>query len=199
MKILLLDNYDSFTYNIAHYLRELTGHEIPVRRNDQVSLEEIEAYDAIVLSPGPGLPADAGIMHDLIRKFAPTKKIFGICLGMQAIGEVFGGTLLNLPSVFHGVATPATVLIRDEQIFKGVPDRFEAGRYHSWVVDEKTLPRSLEITAIDDTGRIMALRHKIFDVRGVQFHPESVLTPHGKTMILNWLNLQPATSNQQLL
>jgi anthranilate synthase component II len=187
MKILLFDNYDSFTYNIAHYLRELTGNEIPVRRNDQISLAEVEAFDAIVLSPGPGLPADAGIMQDLIRKFAPVKKILGICLGMQAIGEVFGGTLLNLPSVFHGVATTANILIPDEVLFRGLPDKIEVGRYHSWVVDEKTLPPDLEITADDESGRIMALRHKQFDVRGVQFHPESVLTPNGKAMINNWL------------
>jgi anthranilate synthase component II len=187
MKILLLDNYDSFTYNIAHYLRELTGQEIPVVRNDQIRMEEVEAYDCIVLSPGPGLPADAGIMPELIRRFAPTKRILGICLGMQAIGEVFGGTLINLPSVFHGVATTATILTPEEILFKGLPKKIEVGRYHSWVVDEKTLPPDLEITAIDESGRIMALRHKKFDVRGVQFHPESVLTPDGKKMISNWL------------
>lgn len=187
MKILLLDNYDSFTYNLAHYLHELTGHEIPVTRNDQISVPEVEIYDAIVLSPGPGLPADAGIMPDLIRKYASTKKILGVCLGMQAIGEVFGGTLLNLPSVFHGVATKATILDKEEILFRGLPETIEVGRYHSWVVDEKSLPPDLKITAIDESGRIMALRHKIFDVRGVQFHPESVLTPTGKQMISNWL------------
>jgi anthranilate synthase component 2 len=187
MKILLLDNYDSFTYNIAHYLRELTGYEIPVIRNDRIGLAEVEAYDAIVLSPGPGLPADAGIMTDLILKYAPVKKILGICLGMQAIGEVFGGNLLNLPSVYHGVATPATILDADEILFRDLPSKIEVGRYHSWVVDEKNLPPVLEITAVDDLGRIMALRHKQFDVRGVQFHPESVLTPYGKKMISNWL------------
>jgi anthranilate synthase component II len=187
MKILLLDNYDSFTFNIAHYLRELTGDEIPVIRNDQIGLDDVETYDAIVLSPGPGLPADAGIMNDLILRYAPVKKILGICLGMQAIGEVFGGTLLNLPSVYHGVATTAAILAPGEVLFKGLPEKIEVGRYHSWVVDEKTIPPVLEITAIDDFGRIMALRHKLFDVRGVQFHPESVLTPDGKTMISNWL------------
>ncbi len=187
MNILLLDNYDSFTYNIAHYLRELTGQEIPVIRNDQITLEEAGKYDAIVLSPGPGLPADAGIMHDLLRRFAPEKKILGICLGMQAIGEVFGGTLINLPSVFHGVATDATVLVPDEVLFRGLPPTLEVGRYHSWVVDEGKLPADLEITAVDNTGRIMALRHRKFDVRGVQFHPESVLTPHGKDMLRNWI------------
>jgi anthranilate synthase component 2 len=187
MKILLLDNYDSFTYNIAHYLREITGDEIPVVRNNQIGLVDIDAFDAIVLSPGPGLPADAGIMQDLIRKYAPVKKILGICLGMQAIGEVFGGTLLNLPSVFHGVATTVTTTVSDEILFKGLPEKMEVGRYHSWVVDEKSLPSCLEITAVDQSGRIMALRHKQYDVRGVQFHPESVLTPLGKRMISNWL------------
>ncbi len=187
MNILLLDNYDSFTYNIAHYLRELTGSEIPVIRNDQISLEAVGKYDAIVLSPGPGLPADAGIMNDLIRKYAGTRKILGICLGMQAIGEVFGGTLLNLPSVFHGVATTTDIVVDDEILFRGLPKKIEVGRYHSWVVDEHNLPSDLEITATDETGRIMALRHKKFDVRGVQFHPESVLTPHGKTMLNNWI------------
>ncbi|MFA6128631.1 MAG: aminodeoxychorismate/anthranilate synthase component II [Bacteroidales bacterium] len=189
MKILLLDNYDSFTYNIAHYLRELTGKDIPVIRNDQITLPEVDAYDAIVLSPGPGLPADAGIMPELIRKYAPVKRILGICLGMQAIGEAFGGTLLNLPSVFHGVSTNATILVPDEILFKGLPSKIDVGRYHSWVVDETRLPADLEITAVDDTGRIMALRHKRFDVRGVQFHPESVLTPSGKDMLKNWLNM----------
>jgi len=188
MKILLLDNYDSFTYNLAHYLKELTGQEIPVIRNDQITVAEVDPYDAIVLSPGPGLPEDAGIMHELIRTYAPAKKILGVCLGMQAIGEVFGGTLLNLPSVFHGVATAATILKADEILFRGLPEKIEVGRYHSWVVDENSLPTSLEITAVDESGRIMALRHKQYDVRGVQFHPESVLTPDGKTMIKNWLS-----------
>ena len=187
MKILLLDNYDSFTYNLAHYLRELTGEQIPVIRNDQITVDEVDAYDAIVLSPGPGLPKDAGIMPELILRYSPTKKILGVCLGMQAIGEAFGGTLLNLPSVFHGVATTIDILKPDEVLFKGLPAKIDVGRYHSWVVDETKLPPDLEITAADATGRVMALRHKKFDVRGVQFHPESVLTPHGKTMISNWL------------
>lgn len=187
MKILLLDNYDSFTYNIAHYLRELTGHAIPVIRNDQIGLDDIDAYDAIVLSPGPGLPADAGIMPELLGRYAPFKKILGVCLGMQAIGEAFGGTLLNLPSVFHGIATPTTILTPDEVLFLGLPETIEVGRYHSWVVDERTVPACLEVTAVDNTGRIMALRHRDFDVRGVQFHPESVLTPDGKKMLNNWL------------
>ncbi len=188
MKILLLDNYDSFTYNLAHYLRELTGQDIPVIRNDQITLDEVESYDAIVLSPGPGLPKDAGIMPALITRYAPTKKILGVCLGMQAIGEAFGGTLLNLPSVFHGVATTADIIQPEEILFKGLSPKIEVGRYHSWVVDERKLPGELEITATDETGRIMALRHRKYDVRGVQFHPESVLTPHGKTMISNWLH-----------
>jgi anthranilate synthase component 2 len=187
MNILLLDNYDSFTFNLAHYLRELTGRDIPVIRNDRIGLDEIGGYDAIVLSPGPGLPSDAGIMEELIRVYAPNKKIFGVCLGMQAIGETFGGTLLNLPSVYHGVATPATVTVSDESLFAGLPRTFPVGRYHSWVVDENRLPDDLQVTAVDGEGRIMALRHKRFDVRGVQFHPESVLTPDGKQMIRNWL------------
>lgn len=188
MKILLLDNYDSFTYNIAHYLRELTGAPVAVIRNDRIRVEEVEAYDAIVLSPGPGLPADAGIMNEVIKIYSPVKKILGICLGMQAIGEVFGGTLLNLPAVYHGVATTATIIAPDEILFKGLPGKIQVGRYHSWVVNESHLPENLEVTAIDDYGRIMALRHKKYDLRGVQFHPESVLTPEGKTMISNWLN-----------
>jgi len=187
MKILLLDNYGSFTYNIAHYLRELTGEDIPVIRNDQITVDEVGAYDAIVLSPGPGLPCDAGIMPEVIRRYGPTKRILGVCLGMQAIGESFGGSLLNLPSVFHGIATTATILQPGEILFRGLPEKIEVGRYHSWVVDERDVPACLEITAIDDTGRIMALRHREYDIRGVQFHPESVLTPDGKTMINNWL------------
>jgi len=189
MKILLLDNYDSFTYNIAHYLREITGTEITVKRNDEIGLDEVDAFDAIVLSPGPGLPADAGIMNALIHRYASRKKILGICLGMQAIGEVFGGRLLNLPVVFHGVATTACIIDPNEILFNGLPQKIEVGRYHSWVIDTASLPSDLQITATDESGNIMALRHKNWDIRGVQFHPESVLTPLGKKMIINWLNL----------
>jgi anthranilate synthase component 2 len=187
MNILLLDNYDSFTYNLAHYLRELTGSPVPVRRNDEISLEEVNSYDAIVLSPGPGLPKDAGIMPELLRTYAPTKRILGVCLGMQAIGESFGGRLINLDRVYHGQATPAIIIKSDEILFRGLPREISVGRYHSWVVASEGLPPELEITAIDENGQIMALRHKQFDIRGVQFHPESVLTPDGKRMIENWL------------
>ena len=187
MNILLLDNYDSFTYNLAHYLREITGDEIPVIRNDQISIEEIDRYDAIVLSPGPGLPKDAGIMLELLRRYSPTKRILGVCLGMQAIGECFGGTLINLDRVYHGQATPATILKPDEILFRGLPGRITVGRYHSWVVSGDGFPDSLEITAVDDNGQVMALRHKQFDVRGVQFHPESILTPDGMRILKNWV------------
>jgi len=187
MNILLLDNYDSFTYNLAHYLREITGDEIPVIRNDQITVEEIDRYDAIVLSPGPGLPKDAGIMPELLRRYSPTKRILGVCLGMQAIGECFGGILINLDRVYHGQATPATILKPDEILFRGLPARITVGRYHSWVVSGDGFPDSLEITAVDDNGQVMALRHKQFDVRGVQFHPESILTPEGMKMMENWV------------
>ncbi len=187
MKILLLDNYDSFTYNLAHYLRDIVGAEIPVIRNDQVTLDEIRHYDAIVLSPGPGLPDDAGIMKEVIRVFGETKKILGVCLGMQAIGEVYGGSLRNLDTVFHGIATLARTTVEDEPLFQNLGSSFPVGRYHSWVVNREGLPAHLEITAVDDHGEIMALRHKTLDVRGVQFHPESILTPGGMQMLRNWI------------
>lgn len=186
MKILVLDNYDSFVYNLVHYLREM-GHEPVVYRNDKITLEEVEAFDRILLSPGPGVPSEAGIMPELIKKFAPTKSILGVCLGHQAIGEAFGGTLENMSDVLHGIATHALVKKADERLFKGLPAQFKTGRYHSWTVVPETLPDSLEVTAIDENGRIMALAHKTYDVRGVQFHPESVLTEHGKQMLQNWL------------
>ena len=187
MKILLLDNYDSFTYNLAHYLREITGKAVPVIRNDEITLDEVDRYDAIVLSPGPGLPKDAGIMPELLRRYSPTKRILGVCLGMQAIGECFGGSLINLDRDYHGQATPATILKPDEILFRGLPRQITVGRYHSWVVSDEDFPDSLEITAIDDNGQVMALRHKQFDVRGVQFHPESVLTPEGMGMMRRWV------------
>jgi anthranilate synthase component 2 len=187
MNILLLDNYDSFTYNLAHYLRELTGKPVQVRRNDDITLDEIEPFDTIVLSPGPGLPCDAGIMPELLKNYASTKKILGVCLGMQAIGESFGGRLINLDRVYHGQATPAIILKSDEVLFRGLPREISVGRYHSWVVASEGFPPELEVTAIDENGQIMALRHKTLDVRGVQFHPESVLTPDGKRMMENWL------------
>ncbi len=188
-KVLVLDNYDSFTYNLVHYIREHPGCSVEVYRNNKISLEQVAGYDRIVLSPGPGLPDEAGILKDLVRRYAPTKKIFGVCLGMQAIGEVFGGSLTNLPQVYHGVAMP---LFREEKrnpIFEGVPKKFIAGRYHSWVISEKGFPDKLAITSRDDQGRIMSIRHREYPVFGLQFHPESILTPYGKQMIFNFLNL----------
>ncbi|RYE19060.1 MAG: aminodeoxychorismate/anthranilate synthase component II [Sphingobacteriaceae bacterium] len=186
-KILIIDNYDSFTYNLVHLVNEL-GLECEVWRNDQFELEDIEAFDKIILSPGPGIPSEAGLLLKVIRKYAPTKSIFGVCLGQQAIAEVFGGELLNLSRPMHGLATPIKVTDSEEKLFAGLPEIFNVGRYHSWVVAAKGLPEEIQITAIDEKDNsIMALRHKTYDVRGVQFHPESVLTEHGKAMMHNWL------------
>lgn len=186
MKLLLFDNYDSFTYNIAHALRDL-GVEPDVVRNDKISLDEVEKYDKIIISPGPGIPKEAGLLMSLLKRYAGKKPILGVCLGHQAIGENFGATLHNLPEVYHGVATPIKVVKKD-YLFEGLPEEFKVGRYHSWVVDNKNFPTDeLEVTAIDENGMIMALRHKIYDIRGVQFHPESILTPEGERMIQNWL------------
>lgn len=184
-KILILDNYDSFTYNIVHLVNEL-GVETDVFRNDRITVDEVGQYDRIILSPGPGLPCEAGILPELIRHYAPEKSILGICLGEQAIGECFGATLENLSEVYHGVHTPVQV-IAEEKMFEGLGDHFEVGRYHSWVVSRKSLPDCLTVTAEDAHGQIMALAHKTYDVRGVQFHPESIMTPQGKKMIANWL------------
>ncbi len=186
-QVLVIDNYDSFVYNLVHYLEDLDC-EVTVKRNDQLRLEEVAAYDKILLSPGPGIPEEAGLLLEIIKTYAPTKSMFGVCLGQQAIGEVFGGTLINLDQVFHGVATSAKQLVVDEPLFKDIPTEFEIGRYHSWVVAPENFPEALEITSVDVNGQIMSLRHKKYDVRGVQFHPESVLTPEGKTMIKNWVN-----------
>ena len=183
-KILVIDNYDSFTYNLVHYLEELEC-EVSVKRNDELLLEEVEAFDKIVLSPGPGIPDEAGLLKEIIASYAPTKSIFGVCLGQQAIGEVFGGSLINLDQVYHGIATSIEV-VKDDAIFKDLPKHFEVGRYHSWVVDPR-LPASLEATSVDENGQIMSLRHTTFDVCAVQFHPESVLTPNGKKILENWL------------
>jgi anthranilate synthase component II len=185
MTTLLLDNYDSFTYNIAHIVREL-GFALEVVRNNKISLDDVARYDAVILSPGPGLPSEAGIMPALITRYAPTKPILGVCLGEQAIGEAFGARLTNLSSVFHGVATTARIC-EDDILFAGIPREINVGRYHSWVVDSAGFPEDLLVTAVDDEGFIMALRHKHYNVRGVQFHPESVLTEHGVTMLRNWL------------
>ena len=186
-KIVIIDNYDSFTYNLAHLVKEL-GAEVTVYRNDQFELSQLEAFDKIILSPGPGIPSEAGLLLEVIKAYAGKKPILGVCLGHQAIGEVFGGQLENLSEVFHGVAIEGTQLGNDE-IFAGLPNRITMGRYHSWVVRKKDFPNCLIITAEDDAGQIMALRHKTLDVRGIQFHPESVLTPDGRTMLQNWLNL----------
>jgi len=188
MKILMLDNYDSFTYNLVQYLEEIIEGKVDVFRNDQISLEEVGAYDTIILSPGPGVPKDAGILMEVVEKYATTKNIFGVCLGMQAIGECFGGELANLEKVYHGVQTLIIKTEDDEPIFKDVPTAFEAGRYHSWVVKKENLPDCLEVTAIDKKGIVMAVSHKELNVRGVQFHPESIMTPDGKTMLRNFLN-----------
>ncbi len=187
MKILVLDNYDSFTYNLVQYVQELIGCKVAVFRNDAIALDDVEGYDKIILSPGPGLPKDAGIMPELIKRYATTKEILGVCLGHQAIGEAFGGTLHNIEKVYHGVATPIEVVDGQSLIFRGLPIRPEVGRYHSWIVEKKNLPDELQITAVDIQGTIMAMRHKIYKVYGVQFHPESVLTPLGKAMLRNFL------------
>lgn len=185
-KILVIDNYDSFVYNLVHYLEELNC-AVTVKRNDKFTLEECEAYDKILLSPGPGIPEEAGLLKDVIATYAAKKPILGVCLGQQAIGEVFGGTLKNLDQVYHGIATDVTITKTDTVLFKDLEAQIEVGRYHSWVVANESFPPSLEITATDSNGQIMALRHREYDVRGVQFHPESVLTPDGKTMIKNWV------------
>ena len=184
--VLVIDNYDSFTYNLVHYLEDLDCN-VTVKRNDKLTLEEVDQFEKIVLSPGPGIPDEAGLLKDIIAKYAPTKSILGVCLGQQAIGEVFGGSLKNLDTVFHGVATNITLSVDDETLFKGLNKTFEVGRYHSWVVSTN-LPDSLEATSFDSNGQIMSLRHKIYDVKGVQYHPESVLTPDGKTILKNWVN-----------
>ncbi len=189
MKIMVLDNYDSFTYNLVHILKELTRGPVDVYRNDEIGLDYIGKYDKIVISPGPGVPDQAGITKKMIRHFAPAKSILGVCLGCQAIAEVFGGNLINLDRVYHGVETNINVMDEGDRIFREIPVSFTAGRYHSWVVSEENFPSELKITAKDDEGMIMALTHLTYDVKGVQFHPESVLTKHGKQILLNWLNL----------
>lgn len=186
-KILILDNYDSFTYNLVHYVEANPNFEVDVFRNDEITLNEAGKYNTIILSPGPGLPKDAGILKALIEKYASTKKILGVCLGMQAIGEVYGGTLINLEDVFHGVTTPIKVLDNNDLLFKNLPSSFNIGRYHSWVIANDRFPDELKITSVEENGQIMSLKHKEFNVYGVQFHPESILTEHGKEMINNFL------------
>lgn len=185
MKIVIIDNYDSFTYNLSHLLKEL-GAEVTVVRNDKFELKDLEQYDKIVLSPGPGIPSEAGLLLDVIRTYARRKPILGVCLGHQAIGEVFGASLENLKEVYHGVQTEGTQLGND-YIFEGLPERVMMGRYHSWVVAKDSVPECLEVTAMSDDGEIMAMRHRQYDIHGIQFHPESVLTPEGKTIVGNFL------------
>ena len=187
MKIVIIDNYDSFTYNLSHLVKEL-GAEVTVYRNDQFQLNQLEVFDKIILSPGPGIPSEAGLLLDVIRTYAGRKPILGVCLGHQAIGEVFGGKLTNLSDVYHGIATEGTQFGVDP-IFTGLPKRIIMGRYHSWVVDRVDFPSCLEITAVSYDGQIMALRHRNYNIHGIQFHPESVLTPEGRTIIKNWLNI----------
>ena len=187
MKIVIIDNYDSFTYNLSHLVKEL-GAEVDVVRNDQFQLEDLEPYSKIILSPGPGIPSEAGLLLDVIKTYAGRKPILGVCLGHQAIGESFGGKLENLSDVFHGVATPCHIIV-DDPIFSGIERNITIGRYHSWVVSNEGLPDCLEVTAVSDEGQIMALRHRELNVRGIQFHPESVLTPDGRKMLQNWLFL----------
>ncbi|WP_445736629.1 anthranilate synthase component II [Mariniflexile sp.] len=186
MKVLVIDNYDSFTYNLVHYLEDLNC-DVTVVRNDKLTLDDVEPFDKIVLSPGPGIPDEAGLLKPIIKRFAATKSILGVCLGQQAIAEVFGGSLINLDEVYHGVATKVTISVDDESLFKGMGKEIEVGRYHSWVVNPN-LPDSLEATSFDANGQVMSLRHKAYDVKGVQYHPESVLTPNGKQILRNWIN-----------
>ncbi len=188
MKILLLDNYDSFTFNLLHLLEQFETVEVDVFRNDEITVEEVRVYDKIILSPGPGLPEDAGITMELIAEFGSSKPILGVCLGHQAIAQSFGGKLINLSVVQHGVSTQTTVTDRSEKLFHRIPEKFKTGRYHSWIVDSQQLPKCLEVTALDQNQNIMALRHSVYDVRGVQFHPESILTEYGKLLIGNWLS-----------
>jgi len=189
MKILVFDNYDSFTYNLVHLVQNIVTDKLDVYRNDQIPLEKVKDYDKIILSPGPGIPKEAGSLLPLIKEYAATKSILGVCLGHQAIGEAFGGSLINLSTVYHGVSTPVKIVKHEAKhdLFEGLPDEFEVGRYHSWIINEKNFPKDLDITARDENGYIMALQHKTYDVQGVQFHPESVLTPDGETTLRNWL------------
>lgn len=191
MKILVFDNYDSFTYNLVHLVEKITHLKVDVVRNDQIALEQVNVYDKIILSPGPGIPEEAGLLLPLIKAYAPTKSILGVCLGHQAIGQAFGGTLTNLSTVFHGVATPIhieqSINPKRNGVLNGLSETIEVGRYHSWVVSKDNFPTDLEITAVDQTGMIMALQHKTLDVQAVQFHPESVLTPVGEQIMRNWL------------
>jgi anthranilate synthase component 2 len=195
MKILVFDNYDSFTYNLVHLVEKIIHQKVDVYRNDQLPLEKVKDYDKIILSPGPGIPEEAGLLLPLIKEYASTKSILGVCLGQQAIGEAFGGKLVNLSTVYHGVATPCKIDNVKSKLFKGMPEEIEVGRYHSWIVSEENFPDELEITARDENNYIMALQHRQYDMQGVQFHPESVLTPMGEEIMRNWLNPHPLKSS----
>ena len=187
MKILVIDNYDSFTYNLVHAIKKISGEQVDVFRNDQIALEQIDKYDKIVLSPGPGIPEEAGLLLDIIKAYAPTKSMLGVCLGHQAIGEAFGGKLHNMNRVLHGIATLVKQTGIKSQLFRGLPESFDVGRYHSWIVQNEQLPECFEVTSYDNDGLVMSMQHKEYDVQSVQFHPESVLTPLGEKMIENWL------------
>jgi anthranilate synthase component 2 len=187
MKIVVIDNYDSFTYNLVHAIKKITGLPVDVFRNDEIALSDLEKYDKIVLSPGPGIPEEAGLLLDIIKEFGPKKSMLGVCLGHQAIGEAFGGKLHNMNKVLHGVATPVTLTANKSELFEGLPSTFEVGRYHSWIVEKENLPSCFEVTSYDSEGLIMSMQHKKYDVQGVQFHPESVLTPLGEEILKNWL------------
>lgn len=187
-KILVIDNYDSFTFNLVHYLEALDA-EVTVLRNDEVTLDDPEDFEKILLSPGPGVPDEAGLLKQIIKRYAVSKSILGVCLGQQAIAEVFGGSLINLQTVHHGVAATIQITVENDPLYAGLDNQIEVGRYHSWSVDPTTLPESLEATSVDSSGNIMSLRHRVLDVRGVQFHPESVLTPCGRQIIENWIKL----------
>ena len=187
MKILILDNYDSFTYNIVQYVEEITGKKVDVFRNDEIELSQVEAYDKIILSPGPGIPDEAGLLKNIIKTYAPSKSILGICLGLQAMAEVYGGKIQNLDVVYHGVSSQIQTQLPDNRLYLDIPPQFEAGRYHSWIVDKTHLPDCFYISSVDEEGQIMSLSHKTYDLRGVQFHPESILTPYGKKMLKNWV------------
>ncbi len=189
MKILIFDNYDSFTYNLVHLVEKITHEPVDVFRNDEIPLEKVKAYDKIILSPGPGIPEEAGLLLPLIKEYAASKSILGVCLGHQAIGEAFGGKLINLSSVFHGVATPCNIIPGRSPLFKDMPATIDVGRYHSWVISEEGFPAELEVTATDGNNLIMALQHRTYDIQGVQFHPESVLTPGGEAIMRNWLDI----------
>ena len=186
-KILVIDNYDSFTYNLVHYIESNPNYEVDVFRNDEITLNDVRKYDTIILSPGPGLPKDNQILYEVIKTYAPTKKILGVCLGMQAIGEFFGGTLINLPTVYHGVASPIEVIDERDLLFKNLPQHLKVGRYHSWVISNDNFPKELTVTSIAEDKQVMSIKHKKFNAYGVQFHTESILTEHGKEIIANFL------------